>query len=147
MTQSTTVANGKNSSIHVDDENGAPVDVAGTGNSWQLDVENMTGQAWTYSGEWPITLDGKSNAKLTIKFAYSPTQNEGADLMRDWINNKGARTITIDYPDSSVGSDRVTGDWRINDFSTGAKAQDGEPMFVECTFSPDGTITPGKIAS
>jgi len=147
MPQSTTLANGKNSHLLLDDTAGAPVDISGTGNNWSIDADNMTGQVHTFAGEWPVTLDGKKNASLSLRCAFSPTANEGADLLRDWFNNQGARTLQIDYPDASVGSERIIGEFILDDLSWSAAAEDGAPIFFEGTLLPTGTLTLTTISS
>ena len=147
MPQSSTVRNGRNSQVLVDDESGSPVDVSGTGNQWGLELDNLTGQAFTFAGEYPRTIDGKKNATLSVRFVYSPTANEGADLLRDWFNNQGARTVSISYPDAAVGSDQITGEFRLDDLSFDAEAEDGTPMMYEATLLPDGTLTNTTISS
>jgi len=147
MPQTTTAASARSCAIRIDDENGAPVDVSGSTNQWGLDLDNQTGQMWTFSGDWPITRDGKKNASLTIRAVYTTTNNEASDLFLDWFNNQGQRTVTIDYPDSSVGSNRLTGDFALDDFSQQGEAQNGEPMTVEVTLLPTNELTLTKIAS
>ncbi len=147
MPQSTTVRNGKDSHILLDDTAGVPVDVSGTGNQWGLELDNLTGQAFTFAGDFPRTIDGKKNATLNVRFVFSPTANEGADLLRDCWNNQGNRTVQIDYPDASVGSERIIGEFVLDDLSFDAEAEDGTPLMFEATLLPDGELTLTTISS
>lgn len=147
MPQSTTAANGINSAVRIDDTAGLLTDISGTGNNWDLSLDNLTGQAFTFAGKWPITLDGKKNATLTLKVVFSPTASEGADLLRDWFNNEGNRTVQIDHPDGSVGSERLVGEFKLDDLAYSGSAEDGVPMMYEATLLPSGTLTLTTIAS
>lgn len=149
MAQTTTHINGCDVVIHLDDDGGTPRDISGSTNRAGLNLGHDLGSYRVHGGDWPNRLDGGKDASLTLAVLYTTASDEGFDLLKQWYfaASPGARTIRIDIPDDSIGSDRYMGEVRIDDLSWTVAANDAAPILVTARLLPDGEISWAIIAT
>lgn len=143
MAETTTAVNACDVRIYVDNDAGTPVDVSGSSNAVTMTVNVETGQYRVFSNRWKKSLECGKDLSLTINAVYTTADSEAKDILADWAmaTTSGARTITIYVPDKNVGSDKWSGEWRIQTFEFGADVSEPGAIPITATFISDGTIS------
>lgn len=135
--------------IYIDNAGGTLTDIGANGTSFTLNVTNQTGQYNVLNTPWTKTVDGPRAWSVDCEL-IAETGTNGYSLLRDWITttSPGARTVRIDQPDSSTGSQRFEGEARISNANglLNANASAGDPVRVTFTLLGDGQLTPSTIA-
>lgn len=150
MAQTTTAFNACDARIKIDDDEGAPVDVSGSTNSASLSLESDIGEYKSFSSAgWKGRLACGRDASLDVTVIGSTDTDEALALVRQWYasDHTTPRTITIDAPDSSVGSERWAGEFLIETVDFDLEADDPDAVEFDASFLPNGAVTWAVIAS
>jgi len=147
MGQTTTAINACNVLIMLDDGSGTPVDISGSANNASLEFTRQVGSGFTFDGDYPIRIECKKDATLSLDVMYTIIETEGRELLEDWFANGGRRTVSI-YPyGQDTGNRYYSGEWRIESLSIPLQADSSDPIVVSCSLIPDGAIDFLKWAS
>lgn len=151
MAQSTTVVNGCDIVVEIDNEAGTLLDISGTTNELGMTF-SITSEMWrSFASRYPGRLTCGKDMTATLKIVYSPTAAEGRELIEEWYHtsNGDSRSFQFDIPDSSVGSLRYSGEATLQDGYTIETIAAGDAKAIEITFTIacDGAITLDTIAS
>ena len=150
MAQTTTAINGCDGVIKVDNDAGNLQDISGSSN--QITIERLlrtSDDVYTFSTDYPLTLTCGKKATVTIRIVYSTDELEGMQLFNEWYENHATtkRTVQIDLPDSTAGSDRYTFECLIERFTFSTEAGDANPIMAEIVLKPSGTFTWAQVGS
>jgi hypothetical protein len=149
VAQTTTPVNVCDVVIQLDDSGGTLRNISGSTNRVVLDFDQELGDYRAYGSDWPKRLDAGQDATITLTVLYTTASNEGYDVLKQWFHaaQPGARTLQVDVPDSTVGSDRYSGEVRINAKRFTIDAGQGGPVMVTARLRPDGAFSWATIAS
>jgi len=149
MAQTTTAIDACNAVIFLDNAGGTPTDISGSTNRAKSNLSQDLARYHPHGSDWPKRLDGERDGSFILTVLYTTTADEGFDILRDWMlaASPGARSIRIDAPDSSIGSDRYTAEVRIEDLHWELGADKGGPVAVTARLMPDGAISHATIAT
>lgn len=150
MTQTTSAINSCDAQINLDNSAGTLTNISGSSSKVSPSFETMEGVARTLDGSWPIRLLCKRDATFSLSIVYSTTADEGMDLLLDWwfgaAYNAG-RSMRLDLPDATAGSDRFQGEVKLINFSWDVDAEEAGPILVEAEVKIHGELTRTAIAS
>lgn len=147
MAQTTTQISSNQSVINLDDASGSLVDISGTTTKIQIEPERDSKETYTFGSEAALVTVGKSKHKITCEIVYSSATAESKALLNAWYYgtaavSRASRTIRIDIPDSSSGSDRYTGEVKLSKPpSMELDASKAEPLILKVEFMNDGVIS------
>lgn len=149
MAQTTTAQNACDVVLQLDNGSGVLINISGSSNQANMDFSAVIGEAFTFEGPWAIKKSCKKAVAVALQVVYSTLTDEGIDLLRDWFFNSlsTSRSIQIDIPDSSVGSDRYSGEMTLESLSIPATADDAAPILCAAALSNDGEFSYSIIAS
>lgn len=149
MAQTTTAVNACNVVLSIDNASGVPVDVSGSSNQAGINMTVTTAETNTFDGQWAIKKACKTAASLSVTATYSVTETEGYNILADWIFNSPttSRSVTIDIPDSTVGSDRYTGEFVLESLDVPLSADDAGVILAAAALSNDGAFVRSTISS
>jgi hypothetical protein len=147
--QTTTHVNGCNVVIYLDDDGDIPRNISGSTNRIAPNFGHDIGSYRVHGSDWPKRLDGGKDASLTLTVLYTTAADEGFDLLKQWYfaTSSGARTLRVDIPDDQIGSDRYSGEVRLDDLHWTVSAEDAAPILVTARLLPDGEISWATIAT
>ena len=146
--QTTSAINACNAVIKLQNVQGSMIDISGSANDASMDLTNDLGKLHTFGTRFPVRLECKSDASISLKAVYSTPDNEALGILKDWyFVTRGKKVITIDVPDSDAGSDRYTFDVFLEKLNIPLKADDANPILVSADLKPTGTFTLAAIAS
>jgi hypothetical protein len=135
--------------IYLDNAGGTLTDIGANGTSFMLNVTNTTATYNVLNTPWTKATDGPRSWSIDCEL-IAETGTNGYSLIRDWVmaTSPGARTVRIDQPDSSTGSQRYEGECRISNANglLNANASAGDPVRVTFTLTGDGQLTPSIVA-
>ena len=143
MAQTSTQVSACDVVVCLDDSGGTPRDISGSTNRIDMDFAHTLGDYRAYGSKWPVRLDAGKDANFTLVVLYTTANNEGLDILNQWYHaaSPGARTLRVDIPDSTVGSDRYSGEVRLDDLKWTVSAREGGPILVTARLVPDGEIS------
>lgn len=147
MAQTSTAVNALNCVIMLDDDADTPVDISGDLNEVSLEFEQELGEYRTFTNEWMKRLDGGKDISIDMSAIYSQVDIEARNIIEDWYEAKGARTLTIDVPDSLAGSRRYSGEARIEGMSIPLDVNEAAPIMLAAALKGDGVWTIVTIGS
>lgn len=147
MPVSTTAYNWCNLHVELDDASGTSTDISEYVTSFGFDwsrviaTYHVAGLAGTYS------LECKTDTTISMSIVLTPDADEARDMIDWWRDNGGLKTVTWDSPDSSVGSTRKSGEFRLVSVSQSADMGSADPVLYEIELQVNGAITTETIAS
>ena len=151
MAQSTTVVNGCDIVIQIDNEGGTLTDISGSSNELAM-VFGLIAELWrSFGSRYPGRLTCGKDMTGTLKAVYSPTASEARELIEEWYHtsNGAARAFQFDLPDSNVGGMRYSGEiimdggYNIENIVAG----EAKPIELTFNFAASGEIVLDTIAS
>lgn len=149
MAQTTTSINACNAKIKVDNASGVLTDISGSSNNASISMAVDTAETSTFDGQWKIKKACKTSASISLTVLYSTTEDEGLDILRDWFFDgpTASRTVTINVPDDSVGSDQYSGEFVLESFDIPLTADDAGVILCSASLSNDGAFSHSVVAS
>lgn len=150
MAQTTTAVNACDVVIKLDDENGLPQDVSGSSNEIKMSFMKKTGELQTFGGDFPVRLACGRDAEFSLVGVYTLAINEIRDLINEWYfgtDTPALRTLEVNIPDNSPGSDRYYGEVVLDSFDFTASSGDASPLKLNATLKPSGAWHYVKLGS
>lgn len=150
MAQTTTSVNACDVVLQIDDVNGSLQDLSGSSNNASINMSSNTGQTFTFQGQWAIQKVCKTSASVSVTAVYSTEDTEALNILADWWFGTGynsARTVQIDIPDSTVGSDRYSGEFVLSSANIPLSADDAAPIQASFELLNQGAFTRAAVAS
>lgn len=127
---------------------------AGTPVNYSTHVRNVKlisgkvniGRYHTIDSRAEKTSEGGYSYTFTAEVIRDPAATSLHSVLTAWIPLGGLRTYQIDTPDSAAGSERDTGECRLESYDPGqVAAGSGEPAFGTATFVVHGGNTHSVI--
>jgi len=151
MPQTTTAINACVARVYLDNAAGTLTDISGSSAKVTMNLTIEEGNVRTLEGVWPLRRTCKKDAAISIDVVYTTTADEGFDLLRDWFFNAAtyntARSIRLDLPDSSAGSDRYQGEVLLTNLTWDTDAAAAQPIVATANLLPANDLTHSVIAS
>jgi hypothetical protein len=148
MAQTTTHVNACDVVVNLDNTAGVLTDISGSSNEVSMDFNNQLGEFRTFGTEWPVRTQCGADATISFNAIYSTTATEAVGILKAWFfTDRDARTIRVDIPNSSVGSDRYTFEVYLESLSIPVSVEEPAPILVSATMKPTGEVTLSTIAS
>jgi hypothetical protein len=144
MAQTTTSVNACDVTIEVDNAAGSLVDISGSSNQCSISISSNTGQTFTFDGDWALQKICKKSASISVQAVYSTADAEAANVLLDWWFGSAynsARSVEINIPDQTTGSDTYTGEFVLSSASIPLSAEDAAPILVSFELLNDGEFT------
>lgn len=132
--------------INLDNSAGTLTDISAGCERFGLSADINVGEFFTLGSDWGKSLSGGKKATVDLTVIGETGTSHAYDLLADWLFNtahKTARTLRIDQPDSSSGSVRYSGEFRLRTLGDAhtANAGSGDPVRTTAQLASDGTIT------
>ncbi len=148
MAQTTTAVNACDVVIRLDDENGILKDISGSSNEIKMKFMTKNGDLQTFGGNMPVRLSCGKDADFSLIAVYTLALEEARDLINEWyFGTGGLRTLQVNIPDSSVGSDRYFGEVILDSFDFTASSGDASPIKLTAALKPSGDWNYVKLGS
>jgi len=151
MPQTTTAINACVAKVSLDNSAGTLTDISGSSAKVSMNLTIEEGMVRTLDGVWPIRKTCKKDAAITLEVVYTTTADEGFDILRDWFFNavtyNVARSIRLDLPDSTAGSDRYQGEVLLTSLTWDTDAAAAQPIVATANLLPANNLTHSVIAS
>lgn len=142
MSQSTTVWNGCDVVLKLDNSSNVLTDISGSSNDVSIDFSQDIGDYKTFASKWKGRIPCGKDAKIKLKIVASKDTAEALKNILDWyFTTGGSKSIQIDAPDSTTGSDRFTGEVVLESFSIPLTADDASPVMAEVNLLPNGALS------
>lgn len=145
-TPDSNIINMINADVYLDDSDGTQHNISGSSAQIQFQFDHRLGTYQTFADDWDRTLPGPRGGTGTLTLLYTPTANEGFDLVRDWylesFTERDPRTLRCDGS-TEIGYVQVIGEIQLNSFSFTGDANQGQPVQVSVSFTFHGAISIG----
>ena len=135
--------------IQLDDDGGTPVDISGQGNEVTYAVGQGSGRFKTFGNDWFSAVTCGLQADITLRMVFTTAGQQARALLEDWFYNHptDARSLTLQIPDSSVGSQQYDMEVKITALNINLSAEDASPLMIEVTLINDGAVSISTILS
>lgn len=143
MTVTTTAVVATNCVIKLDNASGSPTDISGSSNRVELSLEHGVGEFRPFSTQWKSRVVVGKDVGVTLNVIYSTTADEALDILKDWFfgGDDSARTLTIQVPDGSPGSDQYEGEFVLMSAPIGLDSEADEVVMVSAELRSHGEVT------
>ncbi|MBN1430442.1 MAG: hypothetical protein JXB07_18880 [Anaerolineae bacterium] len=140
---SNTPAISHNVQVELDDELGAQVDISGNANDVSITPSFRAGTYQVFKDPWDRKNDGGKGWKANVDIFYSVAAAEAfRDILTNWMETRGNRTLTVSIPDANTGSDEWSGEAILEgDIEIQADRTSNDPMKVSIPMGGDGALT------
>lgn len=140
MEQTTTHIAACNAIIEVDNSSGAATDISGSANNAGIDFTREIGTGTTFTGDFKLKTGCKRDAKMSIGILWTTATGEARDVMEEWYDTGGSRTISV-YPNGKViGSRFYTGEWILSDYKMPIAADSADVIKMDISAESDGAV-------
>lgn len=147
MAQTTSAINACGAVLEVDDILGVPNNISGSSNRANLKLSKAMGQGVTFEGEWNFRLECKKDGSLELLVMYTTDTDEGWELLADWWEAGGNRTVKV-YPAGKInGAKMFSAEYKLQDLDLPIDGTDPNPIMVTATLLPDGAINFSNFVS
>lgn len=150
MAETTTAVNACDVVVSLDNSAGTLADISGSSNAVSMEFSIDNAEYRVFGSKWLKRMSCVKDGSFSLTVVYTTTDNtEGLDLLKDWFmsNTISARTMQVDIPDSNTGSDRWSGEVRLENLSFDVEAEESGPIMVEASLLADGPWTCVTIGS
>ena len=151
MATTTTATNACSAVVSVDSGAGVLTNVSGSSASASMTLNTELGEYKVFGDQWKYRLACAQDSEVSIDVIYTTTADEGFDILRDWwfdaTGYATARTVRIDMPDSTAGSDRYTAEMLLESLSWDMPAGEAGPVMVSAALKPNGNMDHTEIGS
>ena len=130
--------------IWLDNAAGTPVDISGSSNQVDIALDFKLGEYTVFGACCTYRLECGSDATITLNAIYSTAAAEARETLHLWATQgceKNARTISVYLPDKNVGSEKWSGEFRLESLNITADHNDAGPMPITAVFKPHGCVT------
>ena len=144
MAATSTARNACDAAIWLDDAAGIPLDLSGSSNQVDFALDFTLGEYTVFGACCTYRLECGADATITINAVYTTAADEARETLSLWATQgceKDARTLAVYFPDKNVGSEKWSGEFRLESYSIGADHNDGGPMPITAVLKPHGCIS------
>jgi hypothetical protein len=143
MIMTTTGYNACDVSLWLDNPAGVLTDISGSSNTINVSFTKDMARKDAFGSVWGHRYECLKDCKVQLNIICSETNSEAWDLLVDWwfAQPSGKRTLTWYQPDKNVGSDKFSGEFRIQDLGENMEAGKAEPIGPVATLLCDGEVT------
>jgi len=135
--------------ISLDNAAGALTDISGSSNAVTLSFSNEVGAYRRAGSDYPTRYLLAQDLTISLAVVYSTTSGEALALLRAWaagaISGGDARTIRIDVPDSTSGSDRYQVEVVPASLEIPLASNEGGPVLVTAALESSGAYSVSTI--
>jgi len=149
MAQTTTHINASDVVVTLDNASGTATDISGSSNTCSITAETETAKTNTFTGNYPLSFTGKVNVTVDLSAVYTTATGEASDILKQWkfgSSYGSSRTLQIDIPDSTSGSDRYSGEFKLGNLAINGDANTVGGMEVTAQLTNDGAFSWTVIA-
>lgn len=150
MAGTSTAVNACDVVIRMDDDTGNLKNISGSSNRFDAEFMQEIGEYNTFGDAWTRRLACRKDSNLSLQLVYTEASDEGYDILKQWyFAGAGAkkRTLQINIPDDTIGSDRYEAEVFIESFSMTGDASEASPILVDLQLVPDGAVTLSTVAT
>lgn len=143
MTVTTTPVVATNCVIKLDNAAGSPTDISGSSNRVELSLEHGVGEFRPFSTQWKSRVVVGKDVGVTLNIVCSTATDEAFDILKNWYfgGDDSARTLTIQVPDGSPGSDQYEGEFVLMSAPVSLDAEADEVVMVSAELRSHGEVT------
>ena len=148
MAQTTTFLRECDVVIKLDDADGNSIDISGSSNEIEVEINERTESLYKFGSDYPSRFSLGRDVIISLVVVYSTTTDEGADILKNWsfASTFAARTCEIYIPDTSVGSDQISGEFVLEYARIAGSAGSGDPLLVRAQIAAHGEITLATVS-
>ncbi len=147
MAQTTTKIAACNAVIEIDNLAGAPTAISGSANKADLAISKEIGEGTTFDGTYKLRTECKRDVALAISIIWTTALTEARELMEEWFDLGGARTVSI-YPNGkTIGSRFYTGEFLLSDLNIPVDSENADPIKMDIDAVVDGSFGFLNVAS
>jgi hypothetical protein len=140
MAQTTTKIAACNAVVEIDNTAGSVVNISGSTNKADLSLSKDIGEGTTFEGDYKLRTECKRDASLSISIIWSTALGEARDLLEEWFDLGGSRTISV-YPNgTTIGSRFYTGEWKLSGLSIPIDSSSADPIKIDIDAVVDGAF-------
>lgn len=142
MTVTTTPIVATNCVIKLDNASGSPTDISGSSNRVELSLEHGVGEFRPFSTQWKSRVVVGKDVGVTLNIVCSTATDEAFDILKNWYfgGDDSARTLTIQVPDGSPGSDQYEGEFVLMSAPVSLDAEADEVVMVSTELRSHGEV-------
>jgi len=141
MALTTTAWNACDAVVQLDNSSGNLIDISGSSNSVEIDFKNDIGDYKVFGTKWKGRLACGKDATIKIKIVASKSAAEAMKASLDWFfNTSNSRSIRIQAPDATSGSDQYDAEVVLESFSIPMPADNASPVMCELNLLPNGAV-------
>jgi len=144
MADTSTARNACDAAIWLDNAAGTPVDITGSSNKADIALDYKLGEYTVFGGCCTYRLECGQDATITINALYTTAASEARETLNLWATqgcDKNSRTLSIYLPDKNVGSEKWSGEFRLESLSIAADHDDAGPMPITAVLKPHGCVS------
>lgn len=153
MAATTTQINSDRCVVNLDNASATYTDISGTVSKISIEPSRDSKETWVVGDDDAIVTVGKSTHKFTFESVYSSSTAEEKALLLAWFYSstdsvtRGSRSLRVDIPDSSSGSDRWSCEVKLaKPPQIEIDASKPEPLILKYELSSDGPVSYTVIA-
>ncbi len=140
MAQTTTHISACNAVVEVDNVAGAPTNISGSANTASIAFTRDIGEGTTFEGDFKLKTECKRDATLSLSVLWSTAVGEARDLMEEWFDLGGKRTIAI-YPNGKIiGSRFYSGEFRLASADIPVDSNSADVIKMDFEAMSDGPV-------
>ena len=144
MAETSTPRNACDVAVWLDDADWVALDISGSSNQVDIALDFKLGEYTTFGGCCTYRLECGQDATITLNAVYTTAADEARETLNLWSTsgcNKNARTLSVYLPDKNVGSEKWSGEYRLESLNITADHNDAGPMPVTAVFKPHGCVS------
>ena len=144
MATTSTARNACDVAIWLDTDAGMATGISGSMASAAIDLQATLGEYQVFGDCCMQRLECGVDATITLNVLYTTAASEGRDILSSWWAqgcSKDARTLAIYLPDKNVGSEKWSGEFRLEGLSFGIDRGSASPMPVTAVLRPHGCVS------
>ncbi len=140
MAQTTTHIAACNAIVEVDNTGGTPTDISGSANTASIAFTRDIGEGTTFTGDFKLRTECKRDASLSLSALWTTAVGEARDLLEEWFDTGGKRTIAI-YPNGKViGSRYYSGEFRLSSADIPIDSNSADVIKIDFEAVADGPV-------
>ena len=142
MATTTTAFNGTNVNIQYEDHSHVLTNCEGDMNNFAFEGSSDIGDYAVFKNDYKFKLVGKKDSTLSIDIVNSLGASTTLRWALDWwhLYHDEAREISINFPDSNPGSERIRGHFVLETLPVGASADEAGPMMTSLSLQSTGEV-------
>jgi hypothetical protein len=149
VAQTTTAVNACDVAISLDNAAGTLTDISGSSNAVTLSFSNEVGVYRRAGSDAPTRYLTAQDLTISLSVLYSTAAGEALALLRAWaagsIAGGDARTLRVDVPDSTSGSDRYQVEVVPSSLEIPLASNEGGPVLVTAALESSGAYAVSTI--